>query len=125
MKVMFVDIAITGHHLPYLTPLVSCKEYEAILVIPQNVETLNCKQYTVKSKKEYEDEIISSVTIPLNKVDSSNTNLYKVFNIKNITKNDNGDFLVDIPSGNPNSPGIEVAIPRELIKKVIYDIYLS
>jgi hypothetical protein len=91
----------------------------------ENIDSALIKQYTVKSKKEYRDEIISSVTIPLNKVDSSNTNLYKVFNIKNITKNDNGDFLVDIPSGNPNSPGIEVAIPRELIKKVIYDIYLS
>ena len=91
----------------------------------ENIDDALIKQDNVKSKKEYRDEIISSVTIPLNKVSSSNTNLYKVFNIKNITKDDNGDFLVDIPSANPNSPGIEVSIPRELIKKVIYDIYLS
>lgn len=45
MKVLYVDIAITGHHIPYFSALVSNENYESVLVLPQKVESVKSKQY--------------------------------------------------------------------------------
>lgn len=44
MKIMYVDVAVSGHRIPYLTALVKDTENEVIAVLPERVEGLDCKQ---------------------------------------------------------------------------------
>ena len=46
MKIMYVDIAIDGHHLSYLNELLNGNNAESIIVLPEKVKGLSCKQYT-------------------------------------------------------------------------------
>lgn len=41
---MYVEIATTGHRIPYLSALTENTENEVILLLPEKVESLNCKQ---------------------------------------------------------------------------------
>ncbi len=51
IKIIFVDIATDGHHLTYAKSLVSnCENYEAIMIMPEKVEGLSCRQYEYKTR---------------------------------------------------------------------------
>lgn len=43
---MYVEIATTGHRVPYLKALINDSENEIITILPEKVEELDCKQYT-------------------------------------------------------------------------------
>lgn len=50
MKVLFVDISTSGHHLTYLSALALQKDIEPVLVLPEKVD-MDCKQYVVARDK--------------------------------------------------------------------------
>jgi len=45
MKIVYVDIAVDGHHTSYLSELVKGNEAESVLILPERIESLQCKQY--------------------------------------------------------------------------------
>lgn len=49
MKIMYVDVAVTGHRIPYLTALAKDNKNEVIAVLPEKVENLDCKQIVCES----------------------------------------------------------------------------
>lgn len=46
MKIVYVDTALDGHHLSYLRKLVENNNYESVVIAPDYVESLLCKQIT-------------------------------------------------------------------------------
>lgn len=45
MKILYVDISTDGHHQPYLKALIDQLDNEIILVLPDRISDVNCKQY--------------------------------------------------------------------------------
>ncbi|MBR2875828.1 MAG: glycosyltransferase [Clostridia bacterium] len=45
MKIVYIDINTLGHHIPYISALVNGCDNEAVAILPQRVEELNCRQY--------------------------------------------------------------------------------
>lgn len=51
IKIVYVDIATDGHHLAYAKSLVnSCGNNHCIMITPEKVEGLNCRQYEYKTR---------------------------------------------------------------------------
>ena len=48
MKVLLVEFSIAGHSLTYISKLAESDLYEAVLVVPEKIKTLNCKQYELE-----------------------------------------------------------------------------
>lgn len=48
MKVLLVEFSIDGHSLTYISKLAESDLYEAVLVVPEKIKTLNCKQYELE-----------------------------------------------------------------------------
>lgn len=54
MKIAYIDTSVDGHHLAYLAALIGNNEGESVLVVPQRVDSVACKQYVyqiVEGKK--------------------------------------------------------------------------
>ncbi len=49
MKIMYVEIATTGHRIPYIKALTENISNEALVLLPERVETLTCKQIVCRS----------------------------------------------------------------------------
>lgn len=49
MKVLFVDVALTGHHIPYMKALVENKDYESFVVVPEIVTDIECEQILLRN----------------------------------------------------------------------------
>ena len=49
MKIMYVEIATTGHRIPYIKALTENISNEAVVLLPERVETLTCKQIVCRS----------------------------------------------------------------------------
>ena len=45
MKIIYVDTAVDGHHITYLSALLNDKNNEYVLVLPEKVDGLDYKQY--------------------------------------------------------------------------------
>jgi len=82
----------------------------------------------VISKEDYIEENVDKVILTKKTVSaimSDNSKTYKVLNVQNIYS-DEGDFVFEFPPENKlEYDGTLVKIPRELLKKVIYDLYLQ
>ena len=48
MKIMYVEIATSGHRIPYLKPLTENTKNEVVVLLPEKVESLTCKQIVCK-----------------------------------------------------------------------------
>ena len=48
MKVLLVEFSIAGHSLTYISKLAESDLYEAVLVVPEKIKTLNTKSNSVK-----------------------------------------------------------------------------
>lgn len=48
IKVLFVDIAVDGHHLVYLQNLLQSSLYQSVVCLPERCEEIKAKQYLVK-----------------------------------------------------------------------------
>lgn len=49
MKIMYVEIATTGHRIPYIKALTEDPSNEVVVLLPERVETLTCKQIVCRS----------------------------------------------------------------------------
>ena len=45
LKIMYVEIGISGHRIPYLNALTSNTENEVVAILPEKTEKVKCKQY--------------------------------------------------------------------------------
>jgi len=52
MKIVYVDTSITGHHIPYMSSLISANtEADFVLITPEKISNLVCKQYVCNKFK--------------------------------------------------------------------------
>ena len=51
MKILYIDTSLDGHHLGYLSALIRGKEENSVLIVPELVADLGCKQYVFKNKE--------------------------------------------------------------------------
>ncbi len=51
MKILYIDTSLDGHHLGYLSALIRGKEENSVLIAPELVADLGCKQYVFKNKE--------------------------------------------------------------------------
>ena len=47
MKILYIDTACDGHHITYLSELVSNSENEAVVIWPEEISNITCKQYVI------------------------------------------------------------------------------
>ena len=45
LKIMYVEIGISGHRIPYLNALTSNTENEVVAILPEKTKKVKCKQY--------------------------------------------------------------------------------
>jgi len=84
-----------------------------------NTNDVNPKSSEVIDEDSYKEKVIYSATLP--KISSDVIKTHKQLNVTDIYT-DEGDFVFKI-DGEPI--GTMVKIPRNLLKKLIYDIYLK
>lgn len=79
MKILYVDRAVVGHHIKYLTCLVQGVDADAAAAIPSEVSELNCKQYVY--------------TTPIKNISSPKVYLQWIRELKDIVKRENPDII--------------------------------
>ena len=45
MRILYVDISISGHHISYMRGLTANNEENCILIVPEKIDEIECKQY--------------------------------------------------------------------------------
>ncbi|MDD4082445.1 MAG: glycosyltransferase [Sphaerochaetaceae bacterium] len=48
MKIVFIDVKVSGHHYNYLLSLLNGREDDSVVILPQRIEGLHCKQHITK-----------------------------------------------------------------------------
>lgn len=49
MKIAYIDTSVDGHHLAYLSALIGSNKGESVLIVPERVDAVACKQYEYKT----------------------------------------------------------------------------
>lgn len=79
MKILYVDRAVVGHHIKYLTCLAHGTDADAVAVIPSEVSDLRCKQYVY--------------TTPIKNVANPKVYLQWIRELKGIVKREKPDII--------------------------------
>lgn len=56
MKIVYIDTNTLGHHISYISALSSIPGNEVVAILPEKVETLNCRQYQYKTQDRKNDK---------------------------------------------------------------------
>ena len=60
MKIIYIDTAIDGHHLTYLSALIKGADNDHVLILPEKVESRGVKQYVCTDKDSSEQRTFQS-----------------------------------------------------------------
>lgn len=56
MKIVYIDTNTLGHHISYISALSGISDNEVVAILPEKVETLNCKQYRYETEDRKNDK---------------------------------------------------------------------
>ena len=51
MKIVYFERLTSGHRLPHLQAIVRANDGESVLIVPEHIEAVRCKQYVYKNKE--------------------------------------------------------------------------
>ena len=56
MKIVYIDTNTLGHHVSYISALSGINGNEVVAILPENVETLSCRQYKYETQDRKNDK---------------------------------------------------------------------